>query len=184
MPTIHDDIDGLLAADLHGELNTAERESLHSHLVECVVCRKLHQETKIMNNMLQENLSSEKPDNAFENRLISRFRRSASQRSGIISRMLIALRGRPMQFAAATCLILLLVGLGRWLTHPASLASLGNEELAVRAVPEQGSLGGLREQLGTKEIELKRSAHLGNWLPSFLPAPAFTPNGTDQDRFG
>ena len=35
MPTIHEQIDEFLAADLHGELSTAEQNALHAHLIEC-----------------------------------------------------------------------------------------------------------------------------------------------------
>ena len=54
--TVHDDIDTYLAADLHDELSSEERDALHTHLVECAACRKLHQETKIMTKIIEENL--------------------------------------------------------------------------------------------------------------------------------
>ncbi|MGH8101943.1 MAG: anti-sigma factor family protein, partial [Chthoniobacterales bacterium] len=65
---IHDNIDNFLAADLHGDLSENERNALHTHLVECADCRKAHQETKIMNKILEETLANEKPDGAFEQR--------------------------------------------------------------------------------------------------------------------
>ena len=52
MATIHDEIDNWLAADIHGELSEDERGALHTHLVECAVCRKAHQENKVMNKFL------------------------------------------------------------------------------------------------------------------------------------
>ena len=59
---IHDNIDEFLAADLHSELSEEERNALHSHLVECSDCRKIHQETKTMNKALEEKFIDEKPD--------------------------------------------------------------------------------------------------------------------------
>ena len=49
MATIHDEIDTWLAADLHDELSDKEQSALHGHLVDCAVCRKIHQETKAVN---------------------------------------------------------------------------------------------------------------------------------------
>src|SRR5438046_2320562 len=74
MATIHDQIDELLAADVHDQLSENERDALHTHLVECAHCRRLHQESKIMNNVLEENLTSKKADPAFEQRMIAGFR--------------------------------------------------------------------------------------------------------------
>ena len=54
--TVHDDIDNLLAADLHGELSETERQELQSHLLDCATCRQAFQETKIMNQLLEEKL--------------------------------------------------------------------------------------------------------------------------------
>ena len=80
MATIHDEIDNYLAADLHGELLEDERSALHTHLVECAACRKAHQETKAMNKILEETLAQEKPDPAFEQRMLSSFRSRIPQR--------------------------------------------------------------------------------------------------------
>jgi predicted anti-sigma-YlaC factor YlaD len=63
--TIHDEIDSYLVADLHNELSEQERHALHTHLVECAACRQFHQENKIMNKILEENLATEKADPAF-----------------------------------------------------------------------------------------------------------------------
>ena len=82
MATIHDKIDNYLAADLHGELLENERNALHTHLVECATCRKAHQETKAMNKILEETLAQEKPDPAFEQRMLVSFRSLASRSEG------------------------------------------------------------------------------------------------------
>src|SRR5947209_17522122 len=74
MATVHDEIDNWLAADFYGELSDEEQRQLHAHLVECVVCRKTHQETKTMNKILEETLAHEKPDPTFEQRMLTSFR--------------------------------------------------------------------------------------------------------------
>jgi len=51
---IHDEIDNYLAADLHSDLSDEEQNALHVHLVECASCRQAHQESKIMNKVLEE----------------------------------------------------------------------------------------------------------------------------------
>jgi anti-sigma factor RsiW len=71
--TIHDDIDSYLAAGLHNELSEQEERALHTHLIECAACRKVHQESKIMNKVLEEKFASEKPDSAFEQRMLAGF---------------------------------------------------------------------------------------------------------------
>ena len=79
---IHSQIDDYLAADLHGELSEAERSDLHTHLVDCAECRKLHQETKLMNKILNDSLANEKPDQAFEQRMLGAFRDRAPEKRG------------------------------------------------------------------------------------------------------
>ena len=74
MATIHDEIDNWLAADVHDQLSEEERHALGNHLVECAACRKLHQENKIMNKILEENLATERPDVSFEQRMLAGFR--------------------------------------------------------------------------------------------------------------
>src|SRR5882724_9922964 len=71
MATIHDEIDNWLATDLHRELSNSERSALHAHLVDCSACRKTHREIKFMNKILEETLADEKPDPAFEQRMLA-----------------------------------------------------------------------------------------------------------------
>src|SRR6266481_152625 len=71
MATVHDEIDNWLAADLYGELSEDEQRQLHTHLVDCAACRKTHQEAKTMNKILEETLAQQKPDPAFEQRMLA-----------------------------------------------------------------------------------------------------------------
>ena len=122
MATVHNEIDNWLAADLHGELSDAERSALHSHLVECAACRKAHQETKTMNKILEETLSQQKPDPAFEQRMLAGFRKHVSERSRVIRLLVDLARLRPVQITAVAALLLGLVQLGRMITGETPMA--------------------------------------------------------------
>src|SRR4030095_10389295 len=74
MAAVHDEIDNWLAADLYGELSDEGQRQLHTHLVDCAACRKTHQETKTMNKILEETLAQQKPDPAFEQRMLTGLR--------------------------------------------------------------------------------------------------------------
>src|SRR5438105_15042177 len=85
MATVHDEIDNWLAADLYGDLSADEQRQLHTHLVDCAAGRKAHQETKTMNNILEETLAQEKPDPAFEQRTLAAFPDRIPQRSAFVT---------------------------------------------------------------------------------------------------
>jgi anti-sigma factor RsiW len=114
---IHDNIDNFLAADLHGDLSEEERSALHTHLVECAACRKSHQETKIMNKILEENLAREKPDGAFEQRMLAGFRNRIPQQRGFIKSFANLMRLGPIQITAVVAVLLALVQIGRMITE-------------------------------------------------------------------
>jgi hypothetical protein len=173
--TIHDDIDNYLAADLHSELSDEEQNALHTHLVECVDCRQAHQENKIMNKVLEEKFANEKPDAAFEQRMLAGFRNRIPQKNGSITKFVVDLmRLRAIQITAVAAILLALVGIGRWLTNPSYL--LGNEELAVSAGPRPGSLSDLRQRLVADEIGSDpRFAEILNSPPPAAPMPASSP---------
>jgi anti-sigma factor RsiW len=116
MATIHDEIDNWLAADLHGELSNNERSALHAHLVDCGACRKTHQEIKLMNKILEETLAQQKPDPAFEQRMLAGFRNRAPQRSGLVKLLVDLMRSRATQIAAVAAVLLGLVQIGRMIT--------------------------------------------------------------------
>ena len=116
--TVHDEIDIYLAADLHNELSVEERNALHTHLVECATCRKLHQETKIMNKILEENLATEKADPTFEQRMLAGFRSRVPRRaSGLMALIVDLMHARAAQIAAVAAVLIALVQIGRMVTH-------------------------------------------------------------------
>jgi hypothetical protein len=116
MATIHDEIDNWLAADLHDELSNNERSALHAHLVDCGACRKTHREIKLMNKILEETLAQQKPDPAFEQRMLAGFRNRAPQRSGLVKLFVDLMRSRATQIAAVAAVLLGLVQIGRMIT--------------------------------------------------------------------
>src|SRR5438270_3238445 len=116
MATVHDEIDNWLAADLYGELSEDEQRQLHTHLVDCAACRKTHQETKTMNKILEETLAQEKPDPAFEQRMLAVFRSRVPQRSGLVKSLVDLMRLRPVQLTAVAAILLALVQMGRMIT--------------------------------------------------------------------
>ncbi len=126
--TIHDNIDNYLAADLHNELSHREREALHAHLVECAACRQTHQENKIMNSVLEKTLTTEKPDPAFEQRMLAGFRNRNPQKTGGIAKLIVDLmRLRATQITAGAALLLALVQVGRMITGEGASVSRSHE---------------------------------------------------------
>src|SRR5437016_9350298 len=116
MSTTPEQIDELLAADLHDELTPAERDEFHAHLVECAECRQAFQEGKNMNRILNETMADKKADPAFEQRMVSRFRDRVPKRASLISLITDLMRVRAVQLTGATALLLALVQTGRMIT--------------------------------------------------------------------
>ena len=135
MATIHDEIDTWLAADLHDELSDSERSALHAHLLDCAVCRKTHQEIKVMNKILEETLAQEKADPAFEQRMLAGFRSRVPQRSGLVKLLVDLMRLRATQVAAVAAVLLGLVQIGRMITGEA-MTSRARERYAEAGVPQ------------------------------------------------
>src|SRR5262249_8662049 len=75
-----------------------------------------HQENKIMNKALEEKFETEKPDGAFENRMLTNFRNQVPERAGIIKILAGLMRSRATQIAAVAAVLLALVQVGRMIT--------------------------------------------------------------------
>ncbi len=171
MATIHDEIDNWLAADLHGELSNNERNALHAHLVDCGACRKTHQEIKLMNRILEETFAQQKPDPAFEPRMLAGFRNRVPQRSGLVKLLVDLMRLRVTQIAAVAAVLLGLVQIGRMitgepLTEPRARERYAEVEVAAPQPPESrpSQAGALA---GSDEIAAGRPQN----LPLQAPAP-------------
>jgi hypothetical protein len=149
MATIHDEIDTWLAADLYGELSDSEQSALHAHLLDCVGCRKTHQEIKTMNKILEETLAPEKADPAFERRMLAGFRERAPQRTGLVKLLVDLMRLRAIQITAVAAVLLGLVQIGRMITGENATSLRGryaDVEVAAPQPPESrpsqaGALG-------------------------------------------
>jgi hypothetical protein len=187
MPTIHDQIDDYLAADLHNQLSTEEREKLHRHLTECPDCRKLHQEMKIMDTTLQTIFAPEKADSTFEQRMLARFRTSVPNQPGRIRRFIVDLmRLRATQVTAAAVLVILLIGVGGLLTvrERRSFSYLGkpDDELMLAAVTDENP-GMLPRQRNASEMLAPQSyAHKSAASASPVPAEEVGANPVDTYR--
>jgi len=181
MATIHDEIDAWLAGDLHGELSDSEQSALHAHLLDCAACRKTHQELKTMNKILEETLAQEKPDPAFEQRILAGFRDRAPQRAGFVKLLVDLMRLRAVQITAVAAVLLGLVQIGRLITGEPVTAPRAREhyaefELAAPQPPES-----LPSQAGA----LGRSGGIAAGRPQdlALEAPAPPPSAATRSKF-
>ena len=139
MATVHDEIDNWLAADFYGELSDEEQRQLHAHLVECVACRKTHQETKTMNKILEETLAHEKPDPTFEQRMLTSFRNRIPERSGFVKLLFDLMRLRAAQVTAIAAVLLGLVQLGRMITGETTTPATAHDRYAKEQLFEHPS---------------------------------------------
>src|SRR4030095_15035797 len=139
MAIVHDEIDNWLAADLYGELSDEEQRQLHTHLVECVACRKTHQETKTINKILEETLAHEKPDPTFEQRMMASFRNRIPERSGFVKLFSDLMRLRAAQITAVAAVLLGLVQLGRMITGETATPATARDRYANERLFEQPS---------------------------------------------
>jgi hypothetical protein len=128
MPTIHEQIDELLAADLHGELSAAERDAFHAHLVDCADCRQAFQEEKNMHKVLNETIADKKADAGFEQRMVARFRDRVPQRPGLVQLVTNLVRLRAVQLTAAAALLLSMVEMGRMITGESATPMVRRED--------------------------------------------------------
>src|SRR5437867_3091210 len=176
MATVHDEIDNWLAADLYGELPHKEQNQLHTHLVECTACRKTHQETKTMHKILEETLAQEKPDPAFEQRMLAVFRNRIPERSGFVKLLSDLMRLRAAQITAVAAVLLGLMQLGRMITGETATTLRGREgytnEGLFRQPAQVAATGQTRAGALDKSDGLFTSRSQDATLPESLPAPA------------
>ena len=182
MATIHDEIDNWLAGDLHGELSDEERSALHAHLVDCAACRKTHQETKLMNKILEDTLAQEKADPVFEQRMLAGFRQRIPQRSGLVKLLGDLMHVRAAQITAVAAVLLGLVQIGRMITGenakvPRERERYANVEVAAPQPPaSQPGQGGALEK--SDKLVAGRSRDLALGEP---PPPPKTESKFDKE---
>src|SRR5213080_10101 len=180
MATIHDEIDNWLAGDLHGELSDAERSALHAHLVDCAACRKTHQETKLMNKILEDTLAQEKADPAFEQRMLAGFRRRVPQRSGFVKLLNDLIRLRAVQITAVAAVLLALVQVGRMITGESATMPRGREDYAKKDLFQQPSRFAASEP--ARAGALDKSDELAAGRPQAVPLQAPPPSSSVEAK--
>src|SRR5438874_1210079 len=179
MATIHDEIDSWLVADLHGELSNSERNALHAHLVDCGACRKTHQEIKVMNKILEETLAPQKPDPAFEQRMLAGFRNRVPQRTELVKLLVGLMRLRAAQIAAVAAALLGLVQIGRMITGEPATAPRAPERYAqVEVGPPQAP-----ESRPGQAGALDRSGGIGAGRPQDLALQPPSPPAAARSKF-
>src|SRR5438445_1022656 len=180
MATIHDEIDTWLAGDLHGELSDEERSALHAHLVDCAACRKTHQETKLMNKILEDTLAQEKADPAFEQRMLAGFRRRVPQRSGFVKLLNDLIRLRAVQITAVAAVLLALVQVGRMITGESATMPRGREDYAKKELLQQPSRFAASEP--ARAGALDKSDELAAGRPQAVPLQAPPPSSSVEAK--
>jgi Domain of unknown function (DUF4349)/Putative zinc-finger len=181
MATIHDEIDSWLAADIHGELSDDERGALHAHLVECAACRKAHQENKVMNKILEETLAHEKPDPAFEQRVLAGFRSRIPQRSGLVRLLVDLMRLRATQITAVAAVLLALVQIGRMITGEGAAVSLDRGRFVEERFATQPPQS--RASLQSQSGQLSKSDGLASRESEALTLEESPPPSAPQSKF-
>ncbi len=185
MATVHNEIDNWLAADLHEELSADERSALHAHLVDCAECRKTHHETKAMNKILEETLAKEKPDPAFEQRMLAGFRRRTPERSGLLKLLADLVRMRATHVTAVAAVLLGLVLLGSMITRESATPLRArerytNDELLERPSQAAGRLESARA--GFFDAADQVAAGKPKDLPLAQPQPVSSENESKVER--
>src|SRR5213594_4815942 len=180
MATIHDEIDNWLAGDLHGELSDEERSALHAHLVDCAACRKTHQETKLMNKILEDTLAQEKADPVFEQRMLAGFRRRVPQRSGFVKLLNDLIRLRAVQITAVAAVLLALVQVGRMITGESATMPRGREDYAKKELFQQPSRFAASEP--ARAGALDKSDELAAGRPQAVPLQAPPPSSSVEAK--
>jgi hypothetical protein len=173
MATLHEEINNWLAADLYGELSEDEQRQLHTHLVDCAACRKTHQETKTMNKILEETLAQEKPDPAFEQRMLAVFRNRIPERSGFVKLLSDLTRLRAAQITAVAAVLLGLMQLGRMITGETATTLRGREDYTNEGLFRQPAQVAATGQ--TLAGALDKSDEVAPGQPQVLPLQAPPP---------
>ena len=146
--TIHDEIEGWLAADVHDQLSNDERAALQQHLAACESCRTLQQEEKTTHQLLENTLAKESADPAFEQRMLNRFRdRVPASEDGLISFLAGLIRIRAAQITAVAALLLTLVQVGKMVTGEGGKLRKSQVQIALAPpLPDEGRPGAVDQK--------------------------------------
>jgi hypothetical protein len=185
MPTIHDNIEPWLAAAVHDELSPSERAEFDAHLATCATCRALHQEQTALSTMIQNTLHADRPDDAFEQRMLSGFRRTAARpRGNIVSIFSRVMHARAAQITAIAAVLLGLTQLGRLLTDENHFEIPAGERIGLAprsaAAPAEASQRA-RAATSTQSKRESRVGGAGQSHAAVAPAPAQAPAFKNAD---
>src|SRR5437773_4500407 len=90
-----------------------------------------------MNKILEETLAQQKPDPAFEQRMLTAFRQRIPERGGLVKLLADLMRLRAAQVAAVAAALLGLVQLGRMITGESAIAPTARDRYANEPLVEQ-----------------------------------------------
>src|SRR5437899_4027907 len=130
-----------------------------------------------MNKMLEETLAQEKPDPAFEQRMLAGFRNRIPQRSGFLKSIVDLMRLRAIQITAVAAVLLALVQVGRLITGegaavPPNREYAGGEGRGPQALTDEISAVRKSENGRDKETAARK---LKSGFSTTAPQPAAAP---------
>ncbi|HVD96256.1 MAG TPA: DUF4349 domain-containing protein [Candidatus Limnocylindria bacterium] len=133
-----------------------------------------------MNKILEETLTHEKPDPAFEQRMLAGFRNRIPETAGVVKLFANLIRLRAVQITAVAAVLLGLVQIGRMLTGE-NAAPLGNREYYAsgKFIAQPGQAGALRADQSTS---LAKSDELATGRPQDLALQAPPPTTVPATR--
>jgi hypothetical protein len=121
MNNIHEEIEIWMASAVTDGLSKEEQQTFETHLAACSSCRDLFKQEKIMSTQLHETLQKDRPNESFEDRMVTKFRRNLENRPSIlatignfVSRVV---QIRLVQFSTAAVALFLMIQLGGVLTQ-------------------------------------------------------------------
>src|SRR5436305_8085563 len=146
---IHNDIESWLADAVHDQLSPEERAQFNEHLASCTDCRALYEEELTMSRMIEATLEEVKPDLAFEQRIVSGFRKTVPQRTGFVPLLVSLFRLRATQITAVAAVLLTLVQVGRMVT---------GESAAPRSRGEVAQISSFKDSRMRPDVSEEQSA--------------------------
>jgi hypothetical protein len=151
----------------------------------------LHQENKIMNKVLEENLVAEKPDASFEQRMLAGFRTRIPQRNGLVKLLVDLMRLRATQIAAVAAVLLALVQVGRIITGegttmPRNREYAAEEQFAAQPaqlpLPSSNEVGALSKSGDRRDNETDQLAPGKTFARSQVAAAPVAPQTEAKDK--
>src|SRR5438876_5608287 len=130
-----------------------------------------------MNKILEETLAQEKPDPAFEQRMLAGFRKRAPQRAGLVKLLVDLMRLRAVQITAVAAALLGLVQIGRMITGENATSRHERYAEAEVAAPQPP------ESLPSQADALGRSGGIAAGQPQDLAIGAPAPPPATRSKF-